>query len=266
MKTIAANGLNFVVEEKGSGPVVVLLHGFPLSSAMWRAQIDALAAFGFRVVAPNLRGFGGSDFGAGDATMDLLADDVAAILDAMGVSEPVVLAGFSMGGYAAFSFWRRHAKRVRALAFVDTHHLPDTPEAAEGRHKTAAKVLAEGAKVIADAMTPKLFAPDTFKKNAAVIEPVRKVMLDAPPQAIANALRGMASRADSTPTLATITVPTIAILGERDELATPEKMLALVEGVKGARLAAIADAGHMAPVENPEEVTSELLEFLRGLK
>ena len=76
--------------------------------------------------------------------MAQFADDLAALLDALGIGEPVVLCGLSMGGYIAFQFWRRHAARLRALILCDTRAAADGPEAAAARHVMAERVLREG--------------------------------------------------------------------------------------------------------------------------
>ena len=110
------------VVDRGGGPVVLLVHGFPLSHRMWESQIAALSDRS-RVIAPDLRGFGESAplRNTEDVlTMEQFADDLAAMLTVLGVGEPVVFCGLSMGGYIAWQFWRKYASRVRALVLCDT--------------------------------------------------------------------------------------------------------------------------------------------------
>ena len=117
--------LNVVVQ--GRGLAVLLVHGFPLDHTMWDEQVEALAPR-CRVLAPDLRGFGRSVVSDGTVTMARMADDLAALLDALEVREPLVYAGFSMGGYVGWPFLEKHGRRVRALVAVDTRASADTPE------------------------------------------------------------------------------------------------------------------------------------------
>jgi pimeloyl-ACP methyl ester carboxylesterase len=93
---------------------------------MWDAQISALAAQ-HRVIAPDLRGFGRSEVTDGTVTMEQFADDLAGLLDALGVAEPVVYCGLSMGGYIGWQFYRKYASRLRGMILCDTRAIADSP-------------------------------------------------------------------------------------------------------------------------------------------
>src|SRR5215203_7433390 len=123
----------------GSGAALVLLHGFPFDCSMWQGQAAALGGE-FRVVAPDLRGSGGTTLGMGDVTMETLAEDVAALLDELSLGR-VILGGLSMGGYVAFEFFRKFPERVRALVLADTRPQADTDEARHTREGNAQRVL-----------------------------------------------------------------------------------------------------------------------------
>src|SRR5438552_2330706 len=120
-------------EERGSGPALVFIHGFPLDRRMWIGQLSGLAKLR-RCVALDLRGHGLSviDDPEPEFSMDLFADDVAATLDELGADQADVC-GLSMGGYVAFAFWRRHRARVRSLILCDTKAEPDSEEGKAGR-------------------------------------------------------------------------------------------------------------------------------------
>ena len=145
------------VDDRGSGDVLLLVHGFPLDHSMWAGQMEVLAQ-DYRVIAPDLRGFGQSSSTSGTLTMETMADDLAKLLDVLNVTEPIVFCGLSMGGYVAMQFWKRHPQRLRGLVLCDTRAMGDTPEAAANRQAMAEKVIKEGSQVAADAMLPKLFA------------------------------------------------------------------------------------------------------------
>jgi len=114
MKTVRLRDIDLAVSDQGSGRPLVLVHGFPLTHAIWDEQVRALAP-GRRVLAPDLRGFGQSGVTPGRVTMDQFAHDLAAMLDALEVAEPVVLAGLSMGGYIAMRFFELYRRRLGGL-------------------------------------------------------------------------------------------------------------------------------------------------------
>ena len=278
MKTLTVNGAGMATVDRGSGPPVLLVHGFPLDHSMWDAQIEALSSR-FRVIAPDLRGFGpvGQPPSAGLqsaqpgaavpqlVTMDRFADDLAALLDALGVGQRVVLVGLSMGGYVAFAFCRKYAARLRGLILCDTRAAADAPAAAAARHETADRVLREGPAPLADAMLPKLLAPQTLAQRPEIVAAVRKVILASDRRGIAAALRGMAQRPDFTPLLPQITCPTLVLVGQEDGLSTPDSMQALSRKIPGSQFVIISNAGHLPPLERPAETTAAIEAFLTGL-
>jgi pimeloyl-ACP methyl ester carboxylesterase len=251
MKTIRARGLDFAVHDSGQGPPVLLIHGFPLNHTMWSPHMDELAATR-RVIAPDLRGFGGSQTSPGVATMEDYADDLFAILDALEVRDPVTVCGFSMGGYIAFAFWKKYASRVRGMVLCDTRASADTPEAAKGRRALAERVLADGHEPVLDAMLGKLFAPETSERDPGLIEQVREMIESNSLEGIAAALRGMAGREDATALLPKIDVPVLVIVGAEDAIIPPAEMRDLANAMPRAALIKIPDAGHMTPMENPQ--------------
>jgi len=265
MKTQTVNGMELAVADEGSGPPLVLVHGFPLDHGMWSAQVAALSGQ-YRVIAPDLRGFGRSGVTVGKVTMEQFADDLAALLEALEVDRPVVFGGLSMGGYIGWAFWRKHRRRVRALILCDTRAAADTPEAAAGRLETADRVLREGAGALVETMIPKLVAPATFRAHPDVVESLRRVMRSTDPEGIAAAGRGMAQRPDATSMLPRIDCPCLVLVGRHDALTTPDQMRTMAEAIPGARFVEIPDAGHVAPVENPAAVGAAMTEFLGGLQ
>ena len=255
----------FKVLERGTGMPVVLLHGFPLDHSMWDNQVEPIAAHD-RVIVPDLRGFGGSDVTPGVVTMEQMAEDVAGILDALEIDEPIVLCGLSMGGYVAFEFWRKYPKRVRGIVLCDTRAMPDTAEAAKYRHETAEKVLAEGTAPLADAMLPKLFAPATLELHSSMTAMQRDRILATSPDGAAAALRGMAVRDDSRPILAKISLPALVIVGEQDAISTVDEMQSISSAMPNAQLVVIPHAGHMTPLENAPAFQEALDPFLKSLR
>lgn len=244
----------------GDGPALLLLHAFPLGLFMWDAQAEALAA-SQRVIRFDARGFGLSDPGQGPLTMEQIADDGAALLDHLGVAKAVV-SGCSMGGYAALAFVRRHPQRLAGLVLLDTRAGADTEEAKAGRATLAAKVLAEGASAAVSAFLPKLLGETTKRERLALVTGLEERILATSPQAIADALHGLAARPDSRPTLATVRVPTLVLVGAEDVLTPPDESEAMAAAIPGARLEVVPRAGHLANLERPDAVNAALRAFL----
>lgn len=251
------NDIRMAYTDVGSGAPVLLLHAFPLSGAMWQSQMAAFQAT-HRLIVPDLRGFGGTDAPPGPYTMDQQADDVAALLDHLGV-EQVTLVGLSMGGYISFAFLRRYPQRVRALVLADTRAGADDTIGKARREANARIAETQGAASIAELMIPSLVAPTAAQ---SVRDTLREIIVANSPDGIAGALRGMAQRPDSTPDLATISVPTLIIVGADDTLTPPSEAQILHAGIAGSRMVTIPECGHIANLEQPAAFNAALGAFL----
>jgi 3-oxoadipate enol-lactonase len=261
MPLIQAGNVRLNVVEHGSGTPLVLVHGYPLDHSMWQGQLAGLEDAA-RVIALDLRGFGASDIVPGTATMQQMADDVAALLDALRITEPVVFCGLSMGGYVAWQFALRNRPRLARLILCDTKAVADLPEVAAGRRKTADKVLAEGPAAVAEALLPKLFAAATREKQPQIIEATKQVILRTKPEGIAAALRGMAERPDVRSQLGAIDIPALVLCGEHDAISPPDEMRQIAAALPQATFTLVKDAGHMAPLEQPAAVNDAIRVFL----
>jgi 3-oxoadipate enol-lactonase len=261
MSRIKVKDIELNVVERGTGTPLLLVHGFPLDHSMWQGQQGGLADI-CRVIAPDLRGFGQSDVTPGKVTMQQLADDMAALLDALGIKQPIVFCGLSMGGYVAWQFALQHAERLAKLILCDTRAVADSAEAAEGRKKTAERVLAEGPQVVAEAMLPKLFSPNGNVRDKPWVTQTRDVIMRTSPAGIAAALLGMAERPDVTSQLPAIDTPALVLCGQHDVISPPAEMREIANKLPHARFVEIARAGHMAPLEQPGAVNAAIREFL----
>jgi pimeloyl-ACP methyl ester carboxylesterase len=262
---VSVAGHTWHVVDQGQGPVVLLLHGFPLSAALWDHQVAALAGR-YRVLVPNLPGLGGTPPLPNDVlTMEQYAEGCVAMLDSLGINEPVVVAGLSMGGYIAFQFVRHFASRVRALGLFDTRAVGDTEEAAANRGKLADAVLVHGLKPVEEAFLPKLLSKEHQQSRPDLVKQTRAMMQLATPHGMAAALRGMARRPDVTADLATYNVPTLVVVGTDDVISPPAEMRGIAEAMPQARFVEIPASGHLSPLENPEAVNQAFRAFLDGL-
>ena len=259
MKTINVGGVEIQYADKGQGPAVLFLHGFPLSLGMWDAQ-ETLSDR-YRIVRFDARGHGGSGVGDSALTMDRIAEDSAVLIEQLRLG-PVILAGCSMGGYAAFAFAQKHPSLLRALILVDTKAGADSPEARKGRGELAAKVMKDGPQAALEAFLPKLVGETTKASRADVVVKIKDMILATPKQGISDALHGIAARQDSTPFLREIAVPTLVICGEEDVIAPRAEAEILQKGISGAELAMIPKSGHLPSMETPEEFNRVLAKFL----
>lgn len=265
MPTVTTNGIKMnYVDTGGAGTPVLLIHGFPFNLKMWQPQIDALGDR-WRLIVPDLKGAGESE-GPDDPsayTMDSYADELAGLLDELEIDK-VVLAGLSMGGYIAFAFLRKYRERVAALVLADTRAEADPPEGIEKRTKQQEQVRAEGIAGLAETLTGALPSDATKEKRPDVIQTLREVM-DNPPRTYLGQLEAMKGRPDSTGDLASISVPTLIIVGENDGVTPPEASRKMHEQIGGSRLVVVPEAGHVSNLEAPDAFNGALAEFLQGL-
>ncbi|MDQ3958612.1 MAG: alpha/beta hydrolase [Actinomycetota bacterium] len=248
----------------GAGTPVLLVHAFPLNARMWEPQIESLGDR-WRLVAPDLMGFGASDAPEDPSaySVDSFADDLKAVLDELGIDK-VVLAGLSLGGYVALAFLRKHRSSVSALVLADTRSEADAPEAIEKRTNQQATVREQGPGALTDGLVGALLGEPTREKKPDVVATVRGLMENSPAGYI-GALEAMKGRPDSTPDLAGITLPTLIIVGENDTLTPPELSRKMHEHIGGSRLVVIPEAGHLSNLEAPEAFNGALAEFLSTL-
>ena len=263
MKTeISARTISY--DEAGAGPPVVLLHAFPLSRALWGPQFQALHDR-YRLLAPDLRGFGGSKAFDEPPSLDQVADDVAELLDELKIGERIVLGGLSMGGYAALAFARRHAGRLRGLILADTKSEADDAEAKANRERLIAFAAEHTSRDVLEQMLPKLIAAETMNHRAEVVDTLRHIAVDQTPAAIIGALKAMRDRPDSTPVLATLSISTLVIVGEKDAITPPTLAESMASRIPNPKLVRIEGAGHLSNLERPEAFNTAVRAFLEGL-
>jgi 3-oxoadipate enol-lactonase len=263
MTTTRIDDIQLVFDDVGTGPAVVLIHGYPFNRSLWNEQVEALSG-NYRVVTPDLRGFGESDASEGPATMNRMAQDVAKLMDQLGIDRAVI-GGLSMGGYVALAFVKQFPSRVKALVLADTRPQADTEEGKQTRVQQAEKALAEGVAGIADAMLPKLLTPETVSKRPEVVKRVRDMMLKTKPQGAASALLGMAEREDQSEFISTIDVPTMIVVGREDAITPLADSELMHAKIQHSRLVVLDNAGHVSNLEQTEQFNDALMTFLESV-
>jgi len=258
--TTSIDDIQLAYDDVGSGFPVVLIHGYPFNRSLWKEQVEALSS-SYRVVTPDLRGFGESDTYEGPATMNRMAQDVAGLMDYLGIDQAVI-GGLSMGGYVALAFVKQFPSRVKGLVLADTRAQADTEEGKQTRHQQAEKALSEGMAGIADAMLPKLLTPETVSKRPEVVKRVRDMMLKTKPQGAASALLGMAEREDQSEFISTIGVPTMIVVGREDAITPLADSETMNSKIQHSRLVVLDNAGHVSNLEQTEHFNYALMKFL----
>jgi pimeloyl-ACP methyl ester carboxylesterase len=253
------------LDVEGPGPshyALVLLHAFPLAAEMWRPQLAAVPA-GWRVVAPDFRGFGASspDGPSGPVSIDDYARDLILLLDHLDIHR-VVVGGNSMGGYAAFAMLRLAAERVRGLVLSDTKAEADSESALADRAVMLDALARGGVAAVWERMQPGLLGRTTRASRPEVVERVRRLVLAQPVEGVRRAIERLRSRPDSTPRLPGIVCPTLVIVGEEDQIAGVETARHMHENIPTAELAVIRGAGHLPGLEHPHEFNAVLSRFL----
>jgi pimeloyl-ACP methyl ester carboxylesterase len=249
--------VDLAYEEHGAGIPLMLVHGFPLNRSIWRPLLPLLESK-FRLILPDLRGFGQSPAPEGAYSMRLLAEDLRALLDTLKIDR-VVLAGHSMGGYVSLAFAQAYPHRLAGLALIATQAAADSPEVRASREKSIEELKRRGLKPLADTLAPRLTC------QPALVKPLRELILKANPHGVIGALKGMAERPNAQEWLSTIIVPTVVIAGSEDIIIPIERPRLMTQLLGRAWLVEVNDAAHMPMMEQPPAVANAILQLISSL-
>lgn len=239
--------------EAGHGWPVVLLHAFPVSSEMWRPQLDA-APDNCRFIAPELHSASGEG-------IDGYARRVGALLDVLAI-DTAAIGGLSMGGYVTFALYRLLPLRFSHMILADTRPQADTPDVRAGRESLRAVLADGGPSAVADVMLPRLLSERARREQPDVVSAVRAMIASQPASALDTAISAMLDRPDSTPGLRGIQVPVLLVAGELDTVTPPEVAREMEQVIPRAHAAVIPGAGHLSSLERPGLFSRALNDFL----
>jgi len=256
--------LEYTVDGPATGIPVLFIHGFPFSKEMWKFQVEALKK-DYRVITYDVRGHGGSETGDGQFSVELFVDDLVALLDHLKLRS-VVAVGLSMGGYIVLRAIERHPERFRAIVLCDTRSEADGNEGKVKRARQAIDLGKTGLPAFADNFVRAVFAEKTLSDNPAAVEGIRKTIAGTSPASVRGTLLALAGRTDTSASLFQIAVPALIMVGRHDAITPPSASNAMKEKIPGAELHVIPDAGHLSNLENPEEFTQHLFNFLHRIK
>lgn len=260
---VHVNDIDLAYSDEGHGPPIVFLHAFPLNRTTWEPQVAGLAGH-YRIITIDLRGHGESDAPMWRYTLDQFAEDVKGLLDHLAIANATFV-GLSMGGYILFALHRKYPTLIRALVLADTRATADVPEAKAARFSMAQVAHRRGASAIADLMMPKLLGPASLTHRKDLQEQLRTIITDNQVSGMIGSLMAMEERPDSTPLLATLTMPTLVIVGEHDAASPPDEVEEMSRHVPGATFVVIPGAGHLSNVENPETFNATIRTFLETI-
>jgi pimeloyl-ACP methyl ester carboxylesterase len=250
-------------DDVGAGPAIVFVHGHPFDRSLWAPQILFFSQRGYRVIAPDLRGYGATPPASEPLDFSDFAADIEALLTELRI-ETAAMVGVSMGGQIVMELYHRCPKRFRAMVLSDTSPSAETAEGKTRRRAMAERLLREGMKGYATEVLSSMITPANIAAQPKVAEHVLTMMLKTPPAGAAAALRARAERRDYCDMLGQVTVPTLVVVG-RDDVFTPvAQVQAMQEQIPSAagRLCVIEDAGHLPNLEQPAPFNAVLADFL----
>jgi 3-oxoadipate enol-lactonase len=262
MTEVQTANARIVVKAAGQGEPLLFIPGFPLDHRMWSAQVDFFSR-SFRVLAPDLRGYGQSSTQATPVTMHDLAGDLIAVLDQLAPNQQVTVCGLSMGGYIAWQLVHFWPQRVARLVLCHTRSAADSPETARGRRIAIEGIRQSGPDAFLSAMLDRLVAPQTKDRNPETVNAIRQWMQEAPVASLVHTLDALAQRPDATPWLKEINCPTLVIAGSEDPITPPGEMRTMAEQIAGSQFVLLEEVGHLSPCESPDQFNQILAAFLR---
>ena len=261
---IRIDNVTVCYDDIGEGNIpVILIHGFPFNKSMWKPQLDFLKSF-FRVIAFDIRGFGKTTSGTEEFTIQLFADDLIKLLDALQIAKAVIC-GLSMGGYIALNAMNRYPERFHAIVLSDTQCTADSPEGKEKRYKTIEHIRTSGLNEFADAFVKNIFCKESFTSKKDEVDTIKQMVLATSPGSVMRTLAALAERSETCSTLDSITIPALVMCGKEDAVTPAVQSEFLQRNIKNAELKIIDQAGHMSNIEQKDEFNNHLKSFLSKL-
>jgi len=252
-------------DDYGHGPAVLFLHDFPLNRKMWKPQIDAVTAAGFRVIAPDLRGFGSSTLKNDTCEIGTYSDDIIALLNSLGIGRAAVC-GLSMGGYVLFDLIERYPERIAGACLVSTRPVADDIHERARRGELLNALNQGRVDEVRDDLCAMLIAGHDRKLAAERKRDIQALTRDVRPETLADALKAISQRKDYTFLLKQIDTPTLIIGAEQDQITHPHHSDLMAQQLPNCHDRVKLDCGHLVNMEKAKSFNSHLLRFLRKLR
>lgn len=245
------------------GPVVVLLHPFPLSHEIWKNQIELLSQ-DYRVLAPDYRGLGRSEVGDGQYSIDLMAEDFIGVLDTLGVEKAIWCAA-SMGGYVALSAYEKSNDRCSGLILCNTKSGSDTEAIRQRRVQSIRDIKKMGLSEFAEGFLKSAFTEKSLQENSPQIQMARDLIKKNSVLGICGVQMALGLRRDLTDLLSSISVPTLVISGDEDKVIVSSESKLLSEKINRADFVMVPKSAHFSFLENSSFFNQNLLSFLKKI-
>ncbi|NUN10099.1 MAG: alpha/beta hydrolase [Ignavibacteriaceae bacterium] len=255
------NGIRVYTAGDPANKPLVFIHGFPFSAAMWKKQIDKLKD-NYYCVSYDIRGLGESEKGDGLFTMEMFVDDLFMIMDELKLSKPVII-GLSMGGYILYRAIARNPERFSAAVICGSKPEADGNDAKLKRADAIKKINSVGAEAFIRDFIPTTFWSESIPVLGNEFTEFLNGLIFTPAGSLKGCQLAMAGRLDNTSALEKTELPILFICGDYDTFSPPEVMKANAALCKNGKYVQIADAGHLAPFEKPDEVNAAILDFLK---
>lgn len=255
--------VSYTDEGPDEAPAIILIHGFPFNKSMWNKQVETLIE-DYRVIGYDIRGFGNSDIGTDDFSIEIFVTDLINLMDFLKI-EKAMLCGLSMGGYIALNAITNFPKRFSALILCDTTCMADTPEIIEKRMISIENIDKYGAENYANESVKKLFAPESFVTNQEKITMIKEMIVETRVESLCNTLLALTRRNETCSKLARIHVPVLIMVGKEDQITPPDAAQLIQKNIRGSKLNIIEHAGHLSNIENSYEFNIQLKKFLSDI-
>jgi 3-oxoadipate enol-lactonase len=250
--------------EAGVGRPLILHHAFPARADMWRPQLERVPK-GWRLIAPDLRGLGGSALdGSIEVGMNDYASDTLALMDSLDL-EQAVMGGLSMGGYVTFAIFRLAPERIRGMILADTKSAADSDEGIKSRRALLETARDNGVAAVAEQMIGRLLGDTTRRERPELVAEVRRTIESNHVGGVEAAIYALMNRPDSTPDLPSIDCPTLIIVGDEDTVTPRTEAEALHRAIRKSELAVLPRAGHLSNLEAAEEFSLTISKWIASL-
>lgn len=258
------NGANIGFDDSGQGPAVLFIHDFPLNRKMWKHQMETVVQAGFRVIVPDLRGFGSSELNTDSCSISTYSQDIIALLDFLGIGRAVIC-GLSMGGYVLFDLLENHPNRVAGACLISTRPVADDIHE-RARRSEFLVALGKGlANEVRTDLYSMLISGQEEKMSKSCKNEILSLTRDAAPKTLEAAILAITQRKDYTFQLQNIKTPTLVIGAEHDKITHPHHTDIMARQLHNCYKSVKLNCGHLVNVEKAQAFNAHLIEFLNAL-
>ena len=258
------NGANICYDDFGQGPAVLFIHDFPLNRKMWQQQTEAVVDAGFRVIIPDLRGFGNSELKTDSCEITTYSQDILGLLNFLGIGRAVIC-GLSMGGYILFDLLENHPHRVAGACLVSTRPVADDIHERAKRSEILDSLSKGLNDDVRDDLYNMLITGHEENMSKACKNEILILTQDVSPKALSTAILAIAKRKDYTFQLQGMKTPTLIIGAEHDKITHPQHTEIMARHLPNCYKSIKLNCGHLVNMEKAQAFNTHLVDFLNKL-